>query len=240
MKTKGLNPAAYLRQTQKLVSQTSAEVLVKLPQTLGDILREEMYRKWAGPDGAPFRSFADFAKAQQPWGLGLGQHRQWASPFMVYHICDGFSDVQSALRPIVVEKLPAAAGHGGDRKSKGRDQADNISLNGHGTGEEYLLRRLKRHDQAHGTDYAGGWARGKYVSVRGAAIAAGILKPKPKRRRPSNKCAKYASPTYGVRVYWNRATKAQRKRIAAMIRKASRAAFGRISGRSPGSEIPRS
>lgn len=41
-----------------------------------------------------------------------------------------------------MEKLPAMGANGGDRRSKGRDQFDNIKLNGGGTGEEYLLRRL--------------------------------------------------------------------------------------------------
>jgi|688.fasta_scaffold174340_5 hypothetical protein len=213
MKTKGLNPAAYLKHTQKLVSQTSAEVLAKLPQTLNEILREEMYREWAGPNGLPFESFTDFVKAQQPWGLGLGQHRQWVSPFLVYHICDGFSDVQLALRPVVVERLPAMGGHGGSRRAG--DQVDNVNLKG-GNGEEYLLRRLKKLDSDNGTDFAGAWARGEYASVRKAAIAAGIIRPKTGGRP----LKKDEDPCDRVRLYWNRATNAQRRRIAAMIRNA--------------------
>jgi hypothetical protein len=215
MKTKGLNPAAYLKQTQRLVSQTSAEVLATLPQTLNEILREEMYREWAGPNGMPFDSFSDFAKAQQPWGLGLGQHRQWVSPFLVYHICDGFSDVQLALRPVVVEKLPAMGTRGGARRGSGF-QSDNVTVSDRGNGEEYLLRRLKKLDSGNGTDFAGAWARGEYASVRKAAIAAGIIRPKTGGRP----LKKDEDPSDRVRMYWNRATKAQRKRIAAMIRNA--------------------
>ena len=59
---------------------------------------------------------------------------------------DGYADLQLALRPFVVDRLPAVGNRGGDRKSRGRDQTDNVSLNGHGNGEEYLLRRLKKHN----------------------------------------------------------------------------------------------
>lgn len=55
-----------------------------------------------------------------------------------------------ALRPFVVNRLPAVGGHGGSRRGAAV-QVDNIKLNGGGTGEEYLLRRLKKHDREHGT-----------------------------------------------------------------------------------------
>jgi hypothetical protein len=45
----------------------------------------------------------------------------------------------------VVETLPAAVKHGGARRGVGF-QVDNVNLNGGGNGEEYLLRRLKKHD----------------------------------------------------------------------------------------------
>jgi hypothetical protein len=82
------------------------------------------------------------------------------------------------MRPFVLDRLPEIGGRGGDRKSKGRDQTDNVSLKGHGNGEEYLLRRLKKHDAERGTDFAAKWARGDYWSICMAAIAAGILRPK--------------------------------------------------------------
>jgi hypothetical protein len=89
-------------------------------------------------------------------------------------------------------------------------------LNDRGNGEEYLLRRLKKHDAEHGTDFAGKWARDEITSIRQAAIAAGIEKPKVGGRPLKKK----ESPEDMVRLYWNRATKAQRKRIAALIRNA--------------------
>ena len=183
-----------------------------LPQTLNEILREEMFREWNKPDGQPIDSFAEFAKAQQPWGLGLGQHRQWVTPFQVYHICDGFGDVQMALRPVVATLLPPIGKPG--EYGRGRPRVDNINSNGGGTGEEYLLRRLKGRDADKGTDFVAKWERGVYKSVRSAAIAAGIVKVKP---RDSDKGR---DPIDRVRMYWNRATPAQRRKIARLISEA--------------------
>jgi len=85
-------------------------------------------------------------------------------------------------------------------------------MNGGGTGEEYLLRRLKKHDAQHGTEFAAKWARGEYASVRRAATAAGIVKV------PANADSdKKRDPVSRVRMYWNRASKSQRRRISLMI-----------------------
>ena len=93
---------------------------------------------------------------------------------LVYHLCDGFADLQLALRPFVVDRLPAVSGHGGSRRGA-TVQVDIVNLKGGGNGEEYLLRRLKKHDAEHHADFAGKWSRGEYGSVRKAAIAAGIV-----------------------------------------------------------------
>ena len=79
------------------------------------------------------------------------------------------------LRPFVVDRLPAVGNRGGDRKSRGRDQTDNVSLNGHGNGEEYLLRRLKKHGEIKA---AGNAKRAAAAKVR-PRDDAGKLKARP-------------------------------------------------------------
>ena len=208
MIAKALNAKAYLRHTQQLVAKASPEVVAMLPQHLDEIRRSELYRQWMRSDGGKFETFQECVAAQQPHGLGLGQYRQWITPFQVYHLCDGYSDLQKALRPFVLDRLPAMGGSGRPRKN-----IDNIKVSHNGgTGEEYLLRRLKKHDAQHGTEFAAKWARGEYASVRRAATAAGIVKV------PANADSdKKRDPVSRVRMYWNRASRSQRKRIAAMI-----------------------
>lgn len=219
MIAKALNAKAYLRQTQELVARSSPEVVAMLPQRLDEIRRSELFRQWSRGDGSRFETFQECVEAQQPHGLGLGQSKQWITPFQVYHLCDGFSELQLALRPFVVERLPAMANRGGAR-AKG--QTDNVSLNGHGNGEEYLLRRLKKHDAKHRTDFAGKWARGEYRSVRKAAIAAGIVTPKTGGRP----LKKDEDPVEMVKRYWLRSSKRQRAAIRSWLR-SKEAAHGR-------------
>ena len=66
--------------------------------------------------------------------------------------CDGFADLQLALRPFVVDRLPSVSGHGGSRRGA-TVQGDNVTMKGRGNGEEYLLRRLKKHDAERGEWY---------------------------------------------------------------------------------------
>lgn len=207
------NAKAYLRQTQELVAKSSPEVVAMLPQRLDEIRRSELFRQWSRGDGSRFETFQECVEAQQPHGLGLGQSKQWITPFQVYHLCDGFSELQLALRPFVVGRLPAMGGHGGSRRGAAV-QGDNITLNGRGTGEEYLLRRLKKHDAEHRTDFAGKWARGEYRSVRKAAIAAGIVTPKTGGRP----LKKHEDPVEMVKRYWLRAGKRQRCAIRKWLR----------------------
>ena len=212
MIAKALNAKAYLRHTQQLVAKASPEVVAMLPQHLDEIRRSELYRQWRRSDGGIFETFQECVEAQQPHGLGLGQYRQWITPFQVYHLCDGYADLQKALRPFVLDRLPAMAGHGGKRKCGGV-QVDNVKLIG-GNGEEYLLRRLKKHDAQHGTEFAAKWARGEYSSVRKAAIAAGIVSPKTGGRP----LKKNEDPVEMVKRYWARATGRQRSQIRVWLR----------------------
>jgi hypothetical protein len=211
MIAKALNAKAYLRHTQQLVAKASPEVVAMLPQHLDEIRRSELYRQWRRSDGGRFETFQECVEAQQPHGLGLGQYRQWITPFQVYHLCDGYSDLQKALRPFVLDRLPAMGGSGRPRKN-----VDNIKVSHNGgTGEEYLLRRLKKHDAQHGTEFAAKWARGEYASVRRAATAAGIVKVPASVDSDRNR-----DPVSRVRMYWNRATRSERKRISKMIKDA--------------------
>lgn len=70
------------------------------------------------------------------------------------------------------EAKGALAKNGGDRRSEGRDQANHISLKQHGTGVDYLLRRLLRD----APEFVSRYEKGEFPSVRQAAIAAGIVK----------------------------------------------------------------
>ena len=210
-KQSGLNASVVLSTTQRLIAEKTPQVVAMLPQQLEEIRVNELWRKWTRGNGEPFESFAEAMVARQPVGLGIGQYSQWIKPFQVYHLCDAFKDLQKALRPVVVETLPVIGGRGGARRWAGF-QTDNISLNGHGTGEEYLLRRLKKHDVENRTDFAARWARGEFRSVRAAAIAAGIVVVKESDRD--------RSPVDRVKMYWNRASVAERRAIAKMIRAA--------------------
>lgn len=213
MIAKALNAKAYLRHTQQLVAKASPEVVAMLPQHLDEIRRSELYRQWMRSDGGKFETFQECVEAQQPHGLGLGQYRQWITPFQVYHLCDGYSDLQKALRPFVLDRLPAMGAKGTNQHN--RRGVDNVKSTTGGNGEEYLLRRLKKHDAQHGTEFAAKWARGEYASVRRAATAAGIVKV------PANADSdKKRDPVSRVRMYWNRASKSQRRRISLMIRDA--------------------
>lgn len=202
----GLNAGAFLEQTQRLISEKTPEVVAMLPQNLEEIRVNELWRQWPRGTGKPFESFTEAITAPQPYGLGLGQYHQWIRPFQVYHLCDGFRDLQMALRPVVVERLPAM------RQGQRTDlehPSNGRKLQAAGNGEEYLVRRLKAEDAKNGTDFAGKWARGEYRSVRQAAIAAGIVKV--------TDSDKTRSPLDRIRNYWNRAGVAERRAIAAMI-----------------------
>lgn len=219
-KKERLNAAACLEQVQDLVAKSSPELVAMLPQRLEEIFDQELYREWSSAAGKPFDSFVEALEAPQPWGIGIGQHSQQVSPFLVYHLCDGYSDLQRALRPFVLERVPAI-GDGG-RPKKNLDNVK-VSHNG-GNGEEYLLRRLKKHDAEHGTEFAAKWASGEYASVRKAAIAAGIVKPKTGGRP----LKKDEDPVAMVKRYWLRSTSSQRKRIRSWLQsKEAKATNGR-------------
>lgn len=204
-----LNPDAILDSTQRLISTESAQVITELPQRLEMIRAGEMWRGWRKGNGDPYESFVDCLSTAQPYGLGLGQLRAWATPTQVYYLCQGFSDVQDELRPLVAGSVKPLPKHGGARTPK---QVDNINLNGGGTGQEYLLRRLKRHDVQKGTDFIGRWGRGEFKSVRAACIAAGIVKVKDSDTDRDE--------FDRIRMYWNRASVATRRKIAAAIAEA--------------------
>ena len=213
MKSHGLNAASYLKHTQELVSKASPDIVAMLPQRLDDILRERLYLQWTRGNGEHFSDFAEAVTTPQPDGLGLGQYKQWITPFHLYHLCDGFREVQAALRPVVLERLPAMSARGGVRRGAGF-QSDNITLKDRGTGEEYLLRRLKKHDAENGTSFAADWAAGRFASVRRAALAAGIIKPltggRPKKADED--------PVAMIKKYWLQATKKQRREAMRWLR----------------------
>lgn len=210
MSTQNLNAASYLKHTQELVSKASPDIVAMLPQRLNDILREKLYLQWRRGNGEYFADFAEAVTTPQPYGLGLGQYKQWITPFHLYHLCDGFSEVQVALRPVVLERLPAIgrSGRPTGNLSNGR------VLQGGGNGEEYLLRRLKKHDAENGTAFAADWAAGRFVSVRRAALAAGIIKPltggRPKKAEED--------PVAMIKKYWLQATKKQRREAMRWLR----------------------
>jgi hypothetical protein len=222
-KKERLNAAVCLEQVQDLVAKSSPELVAMLPQRLEEIFNQELYKEWASAAGKPFESFVEALEAPQPWGIGIGQHSQRVSPFLVYHLCDGYSDLQQALRPFVLERVPEISGIGRPKKGESRN-GDNVTVCDRGNGEEYLLRRLKKHDVEHGTEFSAKWARGEYASVRKAAIAAGIVKPKTGGRP----LKKDEDPVAMVKRYWLRLTSGQRKTIRSWLRsKEAKALNGR-------------
>jgi len=208
---KALNAKAYLRHTQELVAKASPEVVAMLPRHLDEIRRSELYLQWEKGDGSAFETFQECVEAQQPHGIGLGQYKQWITPFQVYHLCDGYAELQLALRPFVVSRLPEAKM---GRPKKSESLSNGKTLQGGGNGEEYLLRVMKKKDAKDGTDFAGKWARCEYSSVRKAAIAAGIVTPKTGGRP----LKKDEDPVEMVKRYWMKATKRQRDEIRKWLR----------------------
>lgn len=211
---KQLNAKAVLKQTQDLVAKSSPEVVAMLPQRLDQIRAEKLYRQWPKAGGGTFESFHECVSASQPYGVGLGQHKQWVTPFQVYHLCDGFRDLQMALRQFVAETLPPLGKRGGARRGKGF-QSDNVTLNDRGNGEEYLLRRLKKHDAENGTDFAKRWSKGKFASVRKAAIAAGIVAAKTGGRP----LKKHEDPVAMIKKLWAKCSGPQKRSVRAWIAK---------------------
>lgn len=208
-----INASAVLKQTQDLVAKTSPEVVAMLPQRLDQIRSQELYLQWPKAGGGTFESFTECVSASQPYGLGLGQHKQWVTPLQVYHLCDGFCELQLALRPFVLERLPALGKHGTNQHRK--SGVDNVNSTIGGNGEEYLLRRLKRQDAKNGTDYAQKWARGEIVSVRKAAIAAGIVTAKTGGRP----LKKDEDPVAMIKKYWARCSGHQKRSVRSWLAK---------------------
>ena len=63
----------------------------------------------------------------------------WFPP--VRHAVDGDAGHRLALRPIIVERLPAIGKAGRPRKGEAGNR-DNVTVSDRGNGVEYLLRRL--------------------------------------------------------------------------------------------------
>lgn len=111
-------------------------------------------------DGARFASLEEFCEYPEPWGLGT----PWKTirPFFI------------ALHgtAVVAAQVKALNPHGANQH--GEDGGlDHIKSTQGGTSAEYLAARLRRDHPAIWEDLAAG----KYMNVRAAARAAGIVKP---------------------------------------------------------------
>lgn len=190
-----INPLAVLEHTQKIVSDGKA--VIDLPRQLDNIREKELWRHWRTASGKQFKTFAAAVSARQPHGIGLGQYHGWITASQAYELCDGFSELQKKLRPLIGREVKPVAKNGTNQHSKrGRD---NVTPSGRGNSKEYLLGVLKRDHR----DIFDKWCDGEFRSVRQAAIKAGIIKVKD---TDSNRC-----PVDRLKMYWKRATKKQRR-----------------------------
>lgn len=135
--------------------RSSAKHLHNLMALISD---HKGYQSLEGPDGEPFVSFESFCKSPMPWGLG-------------YEL--------DAINGIINERKSAEArarepitlhSHGGDRSEQGK----NLTLKQRGEDSDYLTARIARDHPIVLDDMR----NGKFKSVRQAARAAGIVRPR--------------------------------------------------------------
>lgn len=213
-----LNVNSIWKHTQEIVSGAAAETVVDLPRQLEAIRKDGLWKERRKFNGKRYKSMAEALIDHQPAGLGFGQYNGRLRPFQLETICVGFPELVKVIRQAQGKSVQLAA-HGVRGKAKKR--VDNIKSNQGGTSAEYRLGRLVRDsgDDSKVTperkkmvqkalrDYEAG-----KVSLSQAFRAAykTTLAGKEHSDRNSN-------PVLRVRMYWNRASRAERKQIAAMI-----------------------
>ena len=180
-----------LRNAQQCVSDGKATV--ELPMRFERIYETEIYKEWPKAGGGTFNTFLEAVTARQPYGLGIGQHREWVGVDNLMAVSARHKKLRLALMPLICEKAKPIAEHGGVR-----EQVDRVKSSAGGNSAEYLLGRLKRDHP----DIVERLANGELTSIKRAAIKAGIIKvPSDKDRCPIQR----------IKMYWKRANATQRK-----------------------------
>lgn len=190
-KTKNLNSKVMLENTQRIVSDGKA--VVDFPRSLNDIYSNDVWQEWTSPSGKPFATFVDAVSAKQPYGLGLGQYNGWIAPMQAYELCKGFTKLRDELLKLCAAKAKPISANG--EVGRGRKNSfDNVKPNAGGNSSEYLLGRLKRDHP----EIVERIESGELTSIRKAAIAAGIIKPKDSDST--------RSPLSRLKQYWKKAS----------------------------------
>ena len=142
-----------------------------MPGLLLRIINEGLWRKRKIRTGeiVEFEKFEDFVTGMPPEGLG-------ENPEMLKNLCRDDEEAMRALQKELGKELgnPGGVNNPDGRKGK-KNQGYNITLikdPQRGTKSDYLLARLKRD----APDIAEDYFKGKFPSVRQAAIAAEIVK----------------------------------------------------------------
>ena len=221
MKEKKLNVDAVWENTQKIVSGVAAGTVVDLPRELDNIRKHGVWKSRRKGDGKSYESFAEAMVDQQPYGLGLGQYHGWIRPFQVHEICDGFDELQKEIRvaatlsarPVAERQLGTHGGKAGP--GRGKKTSDNITRL-RGTSAEYRLSRMVRDSQ---DESKVGPERRKAVKDALAKYCRGEISINQAFREAYHKGDTDANRNEvdRIRMYWNRATVAQRRKIAEMI-----------------------
>lgn len=216
MKEKKLNVDAVWENTQKIVSGVAAGTVVDLPRELDNIRKHGVWKLRRKGDGKSYESFAEAMVDQQPYGLGLGQYHGWIRPFQVHEICDGFAELQKEIRVAATLSARPVAENGQCGKGRRKNSFDNIKPNQGGTSAEYRLSRMVRDSQA---ESKVGPERRKAVKDALAKYCRGEISINQAFREAYHKGDTDANRNEidRIRMYWNRATVAQRRKIAEMI-----------------------
>lgn len=213
-----LNVNSIWKHTQEIVSGAAAETVVDLPRQLEAIRKNGLWTKRRKFNGERYQSMAEALIDYQPAGLGFGQYNGRLRPFQLETICVGFPELVKVIRQAQGKTVSLAAN---GVRGKAKKSCDNVTANQRGNSAEYRLGRLVRDsgDDSKVTaerkkmvkkalrDYEAG-----KVSLSQAYRAAYMTTLDGKEHSDRN-----SNPVLRVRMYWNRASRAERKRIAAMI-----------------------
>lgn len=216
MKEKNLNVDAVWENTQKIVSGVAAGTVVDLPRELDNIRKHGVWKLRRKGDGKSYESFAEAMVDQQPYGLGLGQYHGWIRPFQVHEICDGFAELQKEIRVAATLSARPVAERGVIGNGRAKSRVDNVKSTLGGNSAEYRLSRMVRDSQP---ESKVGPERRKAVKDALAKYCRGEISINQAFREAYHKGDTDANRNEvdRIRMYWNRATVAQRRKIAEMI-----------------------
>jgi hypothetical protein len=211
-----LNPEAVWKNTQRIVSGVAAGTVVDLPRELDNIRKHGVWKTRRRGDGKRYECFAEAMVDQQPHGLGLGQYHGWIRPFQVHEICDGFLELQKEIRMAATLAARPVAENGAVGKGRRKNSCDNVTAKGRGNSAEYRLSRMVRDSKP---DSRVSDERRRAVTEALRKYCNGETSINQAFREAYHKGDSDANRNEidRIRMYWNRATVAQRKQIAKMI-----------------------